>query len=426
MEAAPLSNFGHWLCYWPRDFARGRNYSVLSSDPSILVATLDGFTSQAETLLRAQSRGGEPLWRYTWLESEPFVVLLRCSAVGQAGATSNVVWGLLLPKRFLQSPGASLTALLGYFATLDIQSPPSALPLPTQPTENRPSQLIMNLASRYLESGSLRIAATVPVALQIFCEVVTALAPLDRVQISFTTASISDSSLELDSSAEPPQLIPASPIGLARLRLWGLIGHKIRVLEHYQSASLRERVPSWMTALLREGDLYACYSDLLRIVRDHLEEGQWSAAYADIRRALESRLTEMPRPEGAHALTALERNGLLTMEWGIPPMWLARVVYQNDYFGRLQENFAATLVRHDTFEMLIYWLSQPRRLTRLAQLSRALTRAPLQAANSELTEICKAESRRLKGDVRDETLSPVVATLLTYVYAQTSTNKRPS
>jgi hypothetical protein len=420
-----MSPRGEWICYLPRDFARGRDYEVFSEEQAFSARVIDRFTAQAEEMLRVQGRSREPNWEYAPLDPDPVVGFSKCAPAEMGGAQALVVWGLLLPHAFVQSHAFSLKNLPQIFppAQLSAYSVPAWVELQGA-AQPKPSTALANLLSHYLETGVLRVDVDSSLALPLFSRIVEALAPRDRLQVSFATAPDSGNSLEVSSSAPRPKGVAPSLDGLARLDLWRLMQDG-RILggyalgEHeFQNASLRERTPGWVYDLLRADDMPGVYARLIFGLRSHLEPRLHEAALAYLRRALERRLIELPNAEAARCLDSLDRAGLLTRELGVPPLWLPRIVLQMDFLGKLSPSLVEKVLHPDAVPMLLDSVQRPPSLTRLGHLARALLVAPKTREPPALLRSCVRNIQEiLEQGLSDHTLARATAILLLHEYA---------
>jgi hypothetical protein len=420
-----MSLQGEWICYLPRAFARGRDYQVFSGARALSAQLTDAFTVESEGMLRAQGLPEQPTWRYVPLPSDPFMALCRCTGAQQAGAQALVVWGLLLPHDYVRSSRFSLGPLMARFPGAELAPElPAALDLTHIEPPARPGAGLDALLSHYLDAGRVKVNLDPSRALSLFTRIVEALAPRDRLEVSFATTPGSERSLAVDAAAPPPEDVPASVDGLARLGLWRLARGELTDPE-VQDASLRERSAGWLGALLRKQELRAGYGKLMRAMRVQLAASLHEVASGYLRRALEIRLLELPPAEAARALSSLVEDRLLTGEAGVPPMWLPRIALQATCLRHLSPPLLERILQADVLPMILESVQRPSSLERLKDLVHALALAPRPRDPERLRQGCLSVIREiLKQGVGDHTLGKAVAVLELHAYSGSGPDAR--
>jgi hypothetical protein len=417
-----MSPQGEWLCYRPRAFARGRDYQVFSDKRAIPAQLTDAFTVVAEGMLKAHDEAGEATWQYVPLGE--VVALCRCGEADLAGAQSLVVWALLLPPAYVRSGRFGLGRLPDLFPGRELGPElPASLDLVRYGVSTPAGPEASGLISRYLETGGVKVNVEPSRALRLFTSVVEALAPTDRLQVSFATAPGSARALAVDAAAPPPEEVPPSVEGLVRLELWRFTRFRLAESEQ-QNASLRERTAGWLCALLRSHDLRTSYAGLLNEVRTHLNTRLQDVAYGYLRRALETRLSELAAPDAAHALTALVEDRLLTGDAGVPPMWLPRIALQNRCLADLSPALLERVLQADVLPMILESVQQAPVVSRVGNLARAVEGRQARDARG-LRQACAPIIRELLRQVAgtqdalrdDRTLARAFAVLLLRDYA---------
>jgi len=389
-----MSLTGQWLCYLPRAFARRRDYQVLCGAGALTAHLTDAFTVVAEGMLRAQGNGREPTWEYVPLDEEGFVVLCRCAWGLREGVEAPVVWALLLPPDFVLSRHFGLSDLPGRFPGAELDTEPPAPPDLTRSAPTHPTPAAFPaLLAHYLEAGTLTVNLDSPQALRLFTTLVEALAPRDRLEVSFATVPGSNRALTVDRTAAPPQQAAAVADAVASLELWSLARARLGE-EEQQSASLRDPA-GWLCALLPAQKLRASYASLVKEVRAKLAPALHPAALGYLRQSLERRLSQLPAPQAGRVLAGLAEDQLLSSELGVPPMWLARVVLEVNCLEHLSPALLERLLQPDMLPMIIESVQRPSSLARLMSLAAALEVAPRPRDPLRLRDSCASVRRAL-------------------------------
>jgi hypothetical protein len=210
---------GHWVCFAPQDYARVRNYKVISHDPAVGVEVSNAFELHAESAW-PRSDGAPEVWQYLFLGPGGYSVLMRDAEEERDGATAAVVWGLLLPFTYVTSPRFNLEACSRAFPPRQWSHArwPEPLDLDRLPAPAGADDMATRLAAGYVQSGSVRVnAPDVRRVLPVFCRAIERLAPEDRLTASFSTRHLDKRAIETDPAAGP---LPTADQGLALLKLW--------------------------------------------------------------------------------------------------------------------------------------------------------------------------------------------------------------
>jgi hypothetical protein len=400
-----------WLAYLPRAFARGRDYHVETGGAQLSAPFIDAFMVEAEGMLRATPHG-QVLWRYGALGADPFMALSRCAPARQGEAQAPVVWALLLPHAYVRSSRCALAALPARFPDAALLTVPPPLDLTLVGAPAPPDPALAALISRYLESGAVQVHLTPADALKAFTGAVEQLAPRDRLEVSFGTTDGGGRALSVAPDAPSPAQISASTEGLARLGLWSLVRDTAPAHE-VSNASLRGADVGWLAACLPAGAVAASYARLVRGVRAQLPTEAQAPAFAQLRRALELRLSREAPHEAATALATLAGEDLLSADFGVPPMWLPRMVLQTGALSELPAPLLPRVLSADGLPMILETVQRGASLARLAALARALERAPRPRKPAALSEACaQLVPQLLDAGVSDQTLARTVALLL--------------
>lgn len=305
---------GHWICFAPREHVRERNYMAVSQDPVQPPEVISAFELLAESALPLKGSAA-PLWQYLFLGPLGYSLLVRGSVEARGGASARVVWGLLLPFRFVTSPGFCLEACTKLFPPESYSRWPASIDFDSLPHPGAPDEEAAALAAAFLDSGKLRVnMGAADQALTLFCRAIEQLPPADRLTASFATLPVGKRALEADPHAGP---LPASASGQGRalLKLWETLKGQVQALpdtlpdfppeidKHvYRSVSLAGEPGSWpwLACLLRAPGGFVTpfrqfaneLKDLPRPVQDAVLTGGFDgymaqAAPADVAAALD-------------------------------------------------------------------------------------------------------------------------------------------
>jgi len=286
----------------------------------------------------------------------------------------------------------------------------------TQAAQSPPD--VSGLIACYLEAGRVEVSLPPAQALAIFARVLGELAPLDRLEASFSTTPAAGYALSVSPQAPPLAKIAGSVAGLARLSLWRLARGRLPEAAR-AGASLRGAQLPWLAQALIPEDLAGSYSALVRSVRVEPAEAR-EAALIHLRRALEGALSGLAAPEAADVLVRLVAAGLVSEELGVPPLWLPRVVLRTGCLGELPEPLLPRVLDAPALPMILESVQRSPLhhglpfLSRLARLARVPPSRP-----SALGAACTAPMRQiLEQGVSDANLAPALALLLLESYAR--------
>jgi hypothetical protein len=390
-----------WLRFAPRQFARGRDYEVSCAVP--LAAPLaTAFTILAEGALRAGHATSDAVWQFAALSPEGPVVLARCDFEVREGARARVIWALALPLDYVQSNGFALAALVEHFAALEGDA--AQLPEPPQLKAKRAKTVspeATTLLAKYIESGSVRVAAEVASALELFCQMLELLPPGDRLRVSFSTAAGQGRTLEVDPGAPAPAALSAGDEARAIANLWSMFRYGVAGPVQ-RDLSLTRNPVDWLRSMLATDDVPAKFRGLSKLVLERLDASQHATTFALLRRALELQLMGMPARAAAQALAQLEAEGYLGADSGTPPIWIARLAVELHLLAHLPAALLQKVLRPGSLAFLISALQRPSSSARVQCWVAALER-PGQldaAARRELLAACGTAWRDLVGTRR--------------------------
>lgn len=254
---------GHWICFAPREQVRERDFMAVSQDPVQPAEVTSAFELLAESALPPKG-SALPLWQYVYLGARGYSLLMRGAVETRGGASARVVWGLLLPFRFVTSPRFCLEACARLFPAQSYSGWPAPVDFESLAGTAVPDEAAANLAGAWISSGIARVNIAAGEALTLFCRTVEQLPPADRLSASFSTLPAGKRALEPDPLAGP--LDAAAGSGRALLRLWETLKEPLETLpgalpdfppeidRHvYRSASLAGEPGSWpwLACLLR-------------------------------------------------------------------------------------------------------------------------------------------------------------------------------
>jgi hypothetical protein len=388
----------YWLRFAPRQFARGRDYEASCGVP-LAPHMVTAFTILAEGALRAGSMTQDAVWQFAALSSDGPVVLARCDFEERDGARARVIWALALPMEYLRSQGFALYAHVECFAEL----PPATaqLPEPTELKQQRaktPAAEATTLLAKYIESGSVRVAAPLAVALKLFSQTLELLPPGDRQRASFSSAAGQGRTFEVDAAAPAPDALTVGEEARAIASLWSIFRYGVAAAVQSELSLTRNPV-DWICSMLAADEVAAKFRGLSKLVMERLEAPQRPTAFALLRRALELQLTRSAAPAAARTLAELEADGYLSAESGTPPIWIARLAVELQLLAYLPPSLLQKILRPGALAFLLSALQRPSSSARLqswvAAMQRPLAFDP--AAQRELLAACRTAWRDLSG-----------------------------
>jgi len=392
-----------WLRFAPRQFARGRDYEVSCATP-LTAPVATAFTILAEGALRAGNVTSDAVWQFAALSAEGPIVLARSDFEAREGGRARVIWALALPLEYLQSSNFALYALLEHFAGLERDT---ALPEPLalsaqrakaaapQRTTQSTTQSTMLLA-KYIESGSVRVAAEVPVALALFCQTLEMLPPGDRLRASFSTTPGQGRTFEVEPSAPAAESLVVGEEARGIAALWSIFRYGVTA-PMQRELSLTRNPVDWICSMLATEDVAVKFRGLSKLVVERLEPTQHATTFAILRRALELQLMRIPAEVAARALAQLQADGYLGADYGTPPIWIARLAVELNLLTHLPPTVMQQVLRPGSLAFLLNALQRPSSSARVQCWVAALQRAELfdAAARTELLAACGTTWRDL-------------------------------
>jgi hypothetical protein len=390
-----------WLRFAPRQFARGRDYEVSCGTP-LAAPVATAFTILAEGALRAGSITSETVWQFAALSAEGPVVLARCDFEAREGARARVIWALALPLDYLLSSNFSLYSLVEHFAGLEGDA--AQLPEPPSLEAQRAKAVApeaTTLLAKYIEAGSVRVAAEVSLAVKLFCQTLELLPPGDRLRVSFSTAAGQGRTFEVDPAAVPAEALMAGEEARAIANLWTMFRYGVAAPVQRELSLTRNPV-DWLRSMLATDDVPAKFRGLSKLVLERLDPPQHATTFALLRRALELQLMRMPTKPAAQALAQLESAGYLGADYGTPPIWIARLAVELNLLTHLPPALAKKVLRPGSLAFLLNALQRPSSSARVQCWVAALQRPGLldATARRELLAACGTAWRDLVGTRR--------------------------
>jgi hypothetical protein len=392
-----------WLRFAPRQFARGRDYEV--SCTTLLAAPVaTAFTIMAEGALRAGSTTSDAVWQFAALSPEGPVVLARCDFEVREGARARVIWALALPLDYLQSSSFALYSLVEHFAALGGDAGGDAAPEPPALKAQRVKTVApeaTTLLAKYIEAGSVRVAADMALALKLFCQTLELLPPGDRLRVSFSTAAGLGRTFEVDPAAVAPEALVAGEEARAIATLWSMFRYGVAAPVQ-RDLSLTRNPVEWLRAMLATDDVPAKFRGLSKLVLERLDPPQHATTFALLRRALELQLMHMSAQLAARALARLEAEGYFGPDYGTPPIWIARLAVELNLLTHLPPALVQKILRPGSLAFLLSALQRPSSSARVQCWVAALQRPGLldAAARRELLAACGTAWRDLVGSRR--------------------------
>lgn len=216
-----------WICFAPREHSRERDFLAVSQDPVQPAEVTSAFELLAESALPPKD-SLVPLWQYVFLGPRGYSLLMRGAVESRDGASARVVWGLLLPFRFVTSARFCLEECTRLFPSHRYSGWPEPVALESLPDPAPADEAAANLAGALITSAPLRVnIGALGETLTRFCRAIEQLPPADRLTTSFSTGPVGKRALEHDPAAGP---LPESRSGRALLRLWDILKEQVEAL----------------------------------------------------------------------------------------------------------------------------------------------------------------------------------------------------